>query len=304
MIKNYLRRAIGITRLLYRRLKRNRIVKSLPELLANSAIRATVLFISFILLMMICVFFQVGNRFDRNLYIVNIPKGYGAKQVADILESKGIIDGKYGFNLIVNMFALQNKMLAGTYEFTPQTSLIRVVWKIRSGEIIPPMLVKLVLPEGTSIYKMGREMILEGVGDGLEFERLTKNAKSSSLMIKYPFLMDVPTDSLEGYLFPDTYLIPANIGTRQLADLMLARFNRIVMPYWRKNKRKMKVKMTLHEVLTLASIIEKEAEIDPERAMISSVYHNRLKKRMQLGADPTIKYVLESPGKIVSLDDL
>ncbi len=280
------------------------VMERLPEMLGNSMVQvAGVVVISFILTSA-CIFFQVGNRFDKSLYVVNIPKGYGARQVADLLQSKGIIDGKYGFNLIINMFGLQNRMLAGTYEFTPNMSLIRIIWKIRSGEIIPPMLVKLILPEGMSIYKMSKVMILEGVGDGLEFQQLTKEGRDPKLMKKYPFLVDVPTDSLEGYLFPDTYLVPANIGTVQLADLMLSRFNRIVMPYWRRNSRKMKVKMSLHDVLTLASIIEKEAAVYSERATISSVYHNRLSVRMHLGADPTIKYVLESPGKIVSYDDL
>jgi UPF0755 protein len=251
-----------------------------------------------------CVFFQVGNRFDRTLYVINIPKGYGSNKVAELLESRGIIDGRYGFNMIVNMFRLQNRMQAGTYEFTPNMSLIRIVSKISRGDIIPPMLVKLVFPEGLSIYKMGRFMESEGVGDGIAFQGLTKNGMTSSLLLKYRFLMDIPTDSLEGYLFPDTYLVPSNINTEQMTGLMLNRFNNVVMPYWKKNYRKMKVKMSLHDTLTLASIIEKEAEMPGERPLISSVFHNRLRIRMRLGADPTIKYALERPGKIVSYDDL
>ena len=257
-----------------------------------------------VILLLICVFFQVGNRFDKNLYIINIPKGYGANQVAELLESRGIIDGKYGFNLMVNMFRLQNRMQAGTYEFTPNMSLIRIVFRISRGEIIPPMLVKIVFPEGLSIYKMGRFMEREGVGDGIAFQELTNRHITASIMSKFPFLIDVPNRSLEGYLFPDTYFVPSNIDTARMADLMLHRFNTVVMPYWRKNYRKMKVKMSLHEMITFASIIEKEAAIESERPMIASVYRNRLNIRMHLGADPTIKYVLERPGKIVSLDDL
>ena len=84
--------------------------------------------------------------------------------MADLLASRGIIDGKYGFTLLVDLFGLQNRMQAGTYEFTPNMSLISIVWKIRNGEIIPPMSVKLILPEGMSIYKMGKVMIIEGRG--------------------------------------------------------------------------------------------------------------------------------------------
>ena len=271
---------------------------------AKSIVRIIAAIIVMATLAAACIFFQVGNRFDRTSYVINIPKGYGANQVAELLQSRGIISGKYGFNILVSVFRLQNRMQAGTYELSPNDPLIRIISKISRGEIIPPTLEKLVFPEGLSIYKMGLFMEKEGVGDGIAFQDLTRNAFTSPMLVKYDFLAEVPTDSLEGYLFPDTYLVPSNIGNEQMADLMLARFNKIIMPYWRKNRRKMAVKMSLHEILTLASIIEKEAQVESERPLISSVYHNRLRIRMHLGADPTIKYVLERPGKVVSYDDL
>jgi UPF0755 protein len=307
IIRRYLRRFTTVSRMFLRWFYKNiyRPLKRDLTLFLNKGIGKTIAIMLLIFpLTIACIFFQVGNRFDRTLYVINIPKGYGANQVAELLESRGIIEGRYGFNMIVNLFRLQNRMQAGTYEFTPNMSLIRIVTKISRGEIIPPMLVKLVFPEGLSIYKMGRFMEKEGVGDGIAFQGLARNALTSSFLLKYSFLMDIPTDSLEGYLFPDTYMVPSNISTEQMAGLMLNRFKNVVMPYWRKNYRKMKVKLSLHDVLTLASIIEKEAEIPGERPLISSVFHNRLRIRMRLGADPTIKYVLERPGKIVSYDDL
>jgi len=309
IIKRYLRYFRLNLKMALRLLKKQKkyfreLSKNFYVFLNNTYLQVILLILVIIMLSEACVFFQVGNRFDKKLYIINIPRGYGASQVAELLQSRGIIDGKYGFYLIINMFRLQNRMQAGTYEFTPNMSLIRIVWKIRSGDIIPPMLVKLIFPEGLSIYKMGRFMEREGVGDGIAFQELTKNALTRSLLDKFPFLFDVPTESLEGYLFPDTYLVPSNIGTEQMANIMLSRFNRVVMSYWNKNYKKMTRKLSLHESITLASIIEKEAAIDSERPLISSVYHNRLRIRMHLGADPTIKYVLERPGKIVSYDDL
>lgn len=311
IIKRYLRRLMADLIILSRWSRKNifRPAKStLSVFSANGVFKiitaSAAMITAALLLVIACVFFQVGNRFDRSLYIINIPKGYGANQVAELLESRGIIDGRYGFNMMVNSFGLQNRMQAGTYEFTPNMSLIRIIFKISRGEIIPPMLVKLVFPEGLSIYKMGRFMEKEGVGDGIAFQELTNIALTSTVLLKYSFLMEVPTNSLEGYLFPDTYLVPSNISNEQMATLMLNRFNRVVMPYWRKNYRKMDTGYSLHDILTLASIIEKEAALESERPLISSVYHNRLRIRMHLGADPTIKYVLERPGKIVSYDDL
>ncbi len=306
IIKRYTRRLVTGIRLTARYIKKNypHTRRSLIRFFSMNIVQIVSAITVIILLAIFCVFFQVGNRFDKSLYVINIPKGYGANRVAELLESRGIIDGRYGFDLIVNMFHLQNKMQAGTYEFTPNMSLIRVVFKISRGEIIPPMSVRIVFPEGLSIYKMGLFMEREGIGDGISFQELTKHPITASMMSKFPFLIYVPNRSLEGYLFPDTYMVPSNIDLARMADLMLHRFNSVVMPYWRKNYRKMKVKMSLHEIITFASIIEKEAEIESERPMIASVYANRLRVRMRLGADPTIKYVLERPGKIVSLDDL
>lgn len=307
IIKRYARRITANLKMTIRWSKKNilRPAKAeLSRLSKTDPFKVIALAVVMVLLSLTCVFFQVGNRLDRTLYIINIPKGYGANQVAELLESRGIIDGRYGFNMIVNMFRLQNRMQAGTYELTPNMSLIRIIFKISRGEIIPPMLVKLVFPEGSSIYKMGRFMEREGVGDGIAFQRLTNNALTAPLLLKYGFLADIPTDSLEGYLFPDTYLVPSNINTEQMTNLMLSRFNKVIVPYWKKNSRKMKVKYSFHDIITLASIIEKEAAIESERTLIASVYHNRLRIRMRLGADPTIKYVLERPGKIVSYDDL
>ncbi|MFC1767816.1 endolytic transglycosylase MltG [Candidatus Margulisiibacteriota bacterium] len=249
-----------------------------------------------------CVFFQVNNRFDKRIYIIDIPKGHGASRVGDLLVERDVIDGKYGYNLIINMFGLQNKMQAGTYEFTADMSLLKIILRIKNGEVVPPLLAKVVFPEGMSIYKMGKLLETEGLSDGKKFRGFTEDAVTPHLLVKYSFLAGVPNDSLEGYLFPDTYLIQSDVSAGVLADLMLARFNRVVMPYWRKNRRR--TKYSLHEVLTLASIIEKEAAVSKERAIISSVYHNRLDVRMRLGADPTIKYALNRPGKIVSYDDL
>jgi UPF0755 protein len=315
IIKQYIKLIKANYLLLARSIKRNPhyknakkelviFLRNLPVYFRNSTVQLVSGIFIVIFLSFICISFQVGNRFDEQLYIINIPKGYGAYNVAELLESRGIISGRYGFNILVNLFRMQNRIQAGTYEFTPNDSLISIVLKIKNGNIVPPKLCRLVFPEGMSIYKMGVVMITEGVGDGLAFQKLTNRPISDRLMLKYPFLADVPIDSYEGYLFPDTYLVPSNISSDMMSELMLSKFNSVIYKYYIKNRKKMKIKMTFHQVVTMASIVEKEAEINSERPMISSVYHNRLRIRMHLGADPTIKYVLERPGKIVSYDDL
>jgi len=256
-------------------------------------------------LSMVAIFFQVGSRLDRNNYIVNIPKGYGAKQVSDLLSEMGIIDGKYGFNLLISMFSIENKIQAGTYKLSPNMPLIGIVWKIKVGDIVPAPLAKVIFPEGTSIYRMSIILAESGVGDNQSFRELEDSPISDDLKGKFSFVSDIKINSLEGYLYPDTYFVPFDVDTDMLRDVMLSRFKLLVMPAFRKSKKD--TMLSLHEVLTLASIIEKEAQDPKEREIISSVFHNRLAKRMYLAADPTIKYALSKirkPTKKVYYSDL
>jgi len=261
-------------------------------------------FVMFVLIA-IALFFQVGNRWDRTSYRVVIPMGYGANQIADLLIDKRIVDGRYGFNLTVNIFNLSDKIQAGTYSFSPSMPLIQIVWKLKSGDVVPAPRVKLVIPEGSSIYNMGEIIKSRNIGKGEDFKDYASYVIPDSLKDKYPFLESLKIDSLEGYLFPDTYLVPVDVTNTSLLELMLSRFSLVVIPLW--SKAKGDTKYTLHEILTLASIIEKEAAVPEERSIISSVFHNRLKRGIKLAADPTVKYALSSirkPTKKVYYIDL
>ncbi len=249
----------------------------------------------FLFLIFSAVTFQVGNRWDRTSYIINIPKGYSAGEVSELLLEHSLIDGKYGFNLLMNFMRMEGKIQAGTYKLNPNMSLLAIMTKLKRGDIIPPPLLRVSFPEGSSIYKMGETLRKEGISDFVEFKTFAKMPISFELKEKFSFLNEVPIDSLEGYLFPDTYFIPSNIKASLLAEAMLSRFQSQILPFWKRAKKN--TRFSFHEVITLASIIEKEAAVDSERPIISSVFHNRLKKRMYLAADPTVKYALSEVRK-------
>ena len=248
----------------------------------------------------IAIFFERGNGWDTSLHLINIPKGYGAGQVTRMLLERKIISSSYGFNLSMRLLKLENKLQAGVYEFSPGMSYYLILNKIKNGETVPPPLTKITFPEGTSIYKMAKILEKEGVGDPESFSALTRDALTDDLKAKFKFLAKVKTGSLEGYLFPDSYLVPMNVSTPVLVSAMLRRFAEVGLPVF--EKARWKTDYDLHEIITLASIIEKEAVIPSERPIISSVYHNRLRIKMKLDADPTVKYVLGK--KIVSPEDL
>ena len=112
---------------------------------------------------------------------------------------------------------------------------------------------------------------------------------------------DIKSNSFEGYLFPDTYLLPEDVDAEGVIDKMVSEYNKNITSSMR--KRMIELGLSEGEVLTLASIIEGEAIYDTERPRISGVYHNRLKKRMRLQADPTIQYIIEdSPRRLLNKD--
>jgi len=227
------------------------------------------------------IFLQSGT--NNAPVALEIQKGTSANQAAAILRTSGVIRRDLDFKIASRLLFIQDRIQAGEYLFPPHPLLINVLLKLVKGSVIIEQL-KVSFPEGSSIYKMGT--ILKNNGF-LCFEDFRALAHSSSL---------------EGYLFPDTYIFEKNISAEVLAEMMQKRFTEVVIPYWEENKNA--TKYNLREILTLASIIEKESAIEEERSIISSVFHNRLNINMALEADPTIKYVLERPSKIVYYNQL
>jgi UPF0755 protein len=212
---------------------------------------------------------------------VEIKPGSSASSIARVLEDQKVIKNARDFKLIAYLLGSSNKFQAGLYKFKPRTPLYEVILKLKIGQIMAPEPLTVAFPEGTSIYKMGSILEKAGMLDFENFRKLTKE---------------------EGYLFPDTYIFDKEITAEALANLMRKRFAEVVLPYWEQNKKA--TKYDLHQILTLASIIDKEAALESERPIISSVFHNRLNINMALDACTTVKYALERPTKIVYFDQL
>jgi UPF0755 protein len=261
------------------------------------------LWLLIILFLFVVALFWPANPFDLSSVEVEVPKGSSAQNIQAILKEKGILPSFSCFRLMVKLFGWQNKLKAGGYSFSPSDSLPKILIKLLRGETVPPQRIKVTFPEGTSIYKMGVILKENGFEHWQDFQELASEGVTENLREKHwEIFKYLPSESLEGYLFPDTYQVFKNASASDLAKVMLGRFEEIVLPFW--EKAKADTKMSLHEILTLASIIEKEAKVPEERAKISSVFYNRLKANMPLSADPTVKYALERPTKIVYLNQL
>jgi len=249
--------------------------------LKSSLLVAACTFTVILFFFLISIFLQSGT--NPKSAIVEIPRGASLNQIAHLLWQKGVIRREMDLKLASRLLKLEAKLQAGRYKFKRYPFLYEVLLKIKKGEIMGVEPLRITFPEGTSIYKMGSILESNTVECFSDFRELVKQ-------------------KLEGYLYPDTYVFDKNISAEALADLMRRRFDVVVLPYWEKNRSA--TKYDLHQILILASIIEKEAALESERPIISSVFHNRLNINMALDSCSTVKYALERPTKIVYYDQL
>ena len=199
---------------------------------------------------------------------------------ADSLEAAGVIGSAKLFSVYAKVTGRDRNIKAGTYILDRGASWDDIVDALVAGKGI---VLTLTIPEGwdlkTIIPTVSRVMKVPAPA-------LDSAARDSALIRQ----LKVPIPSLEGYLFPETYLLPESSAALPIVRRLVAEFERRWKPEW--NSRLEKLGMSRHEVITLASIIEKEARVATERPTISAVYHNRLKIGMMLQADPTVLYAL------------
>lgn len=212
--------------------------------------------------------------------VVVIPDGSTFQYVAALLEREGLIKNRSVFVLIGKSQSADRKVQAGEYELNPGMTPAEILSKLLNGEVL---LHPLTIPEGLTITQIADMVSQQGLTDHVEFLRLAKDREFvASLGIK--------AETLEGYLYPDTYKFPRSIQAREVLVDMVEQLRQVVGPDLL--ARMQELKMTMHEVLTLASVIEKETGSGGERPEISAVFHNRLKKHIPLQSDPTVIYGL------------
>jgi UPF0755 protein len=212
--------------------------------------------------------------------VVVIPDGSTFQHVAALLEREHLIKSSSVFVLFGKSQSADRKVHAGEYELNPGMTPAEILSKLLNGQVL---LHPLTIPEGLTITQIADLASEQGLTDREEFLRLAKDREFiASLGIK--------AETLEGYLYPDTYKFPRPIKAREVLVAMVEQLRQEVGPDLL--ARIQELKMTMHEVLTLASVIEKETGSGGERPEISAVFHNRLKKHIPLQSDPTVIYGL------------
>jgi UPF0755 protein len=267
---------------------------SLPQFV-KIAIRALVIGLICFVFFMIAVLFQVSNRFDHDVKILRIENNSSANMIGYDLNRLGLIDNIFGFRTIVRLFGTDSKIHAGEYALSQNMSLFHILLRIqeKKGLSLTSAGVSVTIPEGFSLTEIADLLDKKEIINRNKFVLYANKFKDSSLYEKYPFLQQIPVGvGIEGYLFPDTYSIPKNSEPYIILDTMLTRFNEKLAAYDAEIKNS---KLNLHQLITLASIIEKEAVKQEERSLIAGVFYNRLDKGIPLGSCPTVKYAMGKP---------
>ena len=209
---------------------------------------------------------------------IAVQRGMTFREVACLLEKEGIIRGIGRFILLGKLWGAFPKVKAGEYELSPSMTPLQVLDALTKGRVKHH---KVSIPEGYTVRQIARFLETEGITNGEAFlEKCFSPQYTSSLGIQ--------AKSLEGYLFPDSYLFPKGLPPEDVIEMMVRQFRQVYTPQYA--ERAKELGFSDYKILILASIIEKEAAVPGERVLVSSVYHNRLKRNMRLYSCPTVIY--------------
>lgn len=222
---------------------------------------------------------------------VTIPRGATFRVAAESLAVRGLVSNARLFGVYAKLRGRDRSMRYGTYVLARGVSWNELLEDLRRGRGIVHAV---TIPEG-----YGLAQIVPLLAEALEVPRdsLEAAVRDSSLRRE----LDIPTPTLEGYLFPDTYQFPDRITAREAVTAMVRRFERVWRPEWQGALDSLK--LSRHDAVTLASIVEREVRRREEGPVVAAVYLNRLRSHMLLQADPTVTYALgKRPGRVTFRD--
>jgi len=224
--------------------------------------------------------------------IVYIKPKTGVQEIAQTLWEAGVIRSRWAFLGMAYLQGSPTRLKAGEYEFTHGMSLREILGKLEAGRVVTH---QISIPEGFTARDIAQLLAGEKLVDTDRFMALVADAR-------FVEGLGVAGTTLEGYLFPDTYRLTRGMDEGEIILIMVARF-------WQAAPRNLDVQarrvgLDVHSVVTLASLIEKEAKLDSERPLVAAVFYNRLRRNMPLQSDPTAVYDVPRPRRRITPLDL
>jgi UPF0755 protein len=232
------------------------------------------------------------TRFPAASTEVIVSPGSSVSDIAHLLEARGVISDATAFDFYVRIHGGGDRIEAAEYTFPPHDTIAGVLARLLAGGRAP--VVWVTIPEGFTAAQIGRKLAQANLVSEPAFERAVR--------VRSLVLGGVVTPGLEGYLFPDTYQIPRQAPVDGIIDLMTRQFlRRLPHDYLTAARR---LHFSVPQIVTIASMIEREAKVDAERPIIASVIYNRLRLRMPLEIDATVEYALPRYKHALSYADL
>ncbi len=238
---------------------------------------------------------------DHETYIVEIPSGSGTSKIATILRENDLIKSEFAFKSAAKKEGITSDFKAGKYELSRDMDIYDIFNIITVAQADKKdNLVRVTIPEGYELTHIANRFAENNLVDENKFLELAKN--KNNFDGEFEFLEHLNNNqSLEGYLFPATYEVEPGQTEEEIILMMLKAFNYI---YETEIKSRLNnSEMTLNEIVTLASIIEREGRLDEERPIMSSVFHNRIEKGMNLGSCATVQYIIGERKPVLSTQD-
>jgi len=214
--------------------------------------------------------------------IVTIPVGATMGQVTGVLKAKGVIRSRALFSTVARWRGVDIHIKAGEYQFSNRMLPGEVLNKLVRGEQIK---YSITIPEGLTLTRIADLYSARNLADKDRFVQLATDPSFAATL-------GIEQENLEGYLYPDTYKFIRNIGEANIIRRMVKRFNEFYLEQFKERERELN--LSRREIVTLASLIEKETARSDEKPLISAVFHNRLKRNMRLRCDPTVIYGLDN----------
>ncbi|MGE5403397.1 MAG: endolytic transglycosylase MltG [Candidatus Saccharibacteria bacterium] len=232
---------------------------------------------------------------SKDFIEVQIPNNSTTRQVGQILVDNRLVRSTDFFELYCRVTGKDGHLKAGYYRFSNSQTLPAITEDLMKGRTIS---LTITIPEGFTLAQ---------IGDLLVNKHICTDEQWAAALVKkydYAFLAGIPQrpNRLEGFLFPDTYQVQKTVAPEQVIELMLKRFEQV----WDKRfaKTAEEKSLDIYKIITMASLVEKEAKVEAERARIAGVLNNRLKEGMPLQVDATILYSLGKHKERVTYADL
>lgn len=253
-----------------------------------------------LLIIVIGVYFNINlspmDKDSDKLIMVVIPNGTSTKGIGEILEKEGLIRNAHFFSIYAKIYKV-NDLKASTYELSPSMNLEEIIDVLQKGNSYNPDAISITFQEGINMRKVA-SIIADKTNNSEEdvFNKLSDQDYLDRVIASYWFLSeDIKNSniyySLEGYLYPDTYFLEnKDASVEDIFKLMLDQTDKVLTPLRSKIEEK---DITVHELLTLASIVEIEGVTTEDRQNIASVFYNRLNSNMSLGSDVTTYYAFK-----------